>query len=224
MSSQETIKIGNFHVLFCRNPRAKHILLKQNQQGEIVLTCPKFCPKMLAVAFAKKQLPWIRAHIQYGPMPHAFEPGETITIVGKKYKLKRGKQTQEEGGVLSLSGEAEFFHRRVCSYGQKKLLPYVQKRVADLTAQMGIKPGRITLRNTSSRWGSCSSTKNLSFCWKIAFAPVEVIDYLVAHEVAHLKQMNHSVRFWSLVDELTPHRRVAEKWLKKNGRALQMIK
>ena len=103
------------------------------------------------------------------------------------------------------------------------LLPFIQNEVSMLTKQLNVHAGRITLRNTSSRWGSCSGTRNLSFCWKIAFAPLYVIQYLVAHEVAHLVHMNHGDSFWLLVDHLTPHRKEAEKWLKIHGRDLQGI-
>ena len=224
MSSGEIIEIENFKVCLVKSTRAKHILLKQNSKGEIVLTCPRFCPKMMAIRFAKSQIPWIRAHVQYGPKEKVFKPDEKISIVGTEYCLKQGKRTEVKDGVLFISGEEAFFHRRVCSYAQKMLLPYLQNSIYKLTKKLGIKNGRITLRNTSSRWGSCSSTHNLSFCWKIAFAPKEVIDYLIAHEVAHLVHMNHSRRFWDQVDALTNQRVFAEKWLKKNGHSLQSIK
>ena len=107
---------------------------------------------------------------------------------------------------------------------QKELLRYIQTQVASLTHQLNVKVARITLRNTSSRWGSCSSARNLSFCWKIAFAPLEVIDYLIAHEVAHLVHMNHGTKFWTLVHTLTDKCEIAERWLKKNGSQLQRIR
>jgi len=224
MSSVEELDIAGFRVLFSKSQRAKHILLKQNQHGEIVLTCPKYCPKIMAVAFAKKQVAWIRAHVQHGPKVKVFVPNEEITIVGQPYRLIHGEHTEEKPGCLTLSGDLTFFHRRVCSFAQKKLLSYIQNEVSRLTKKINVTAHRITLRNTSSRWGSCSSTKNLSFCWKIAFAPKEVIDYLIAHEVAHLAEMNHSDRFWAVVDELTDTRKVGDKWLKQNGRMLQGIK
>ena len=224
MSRDEIIPIEDFEVRLVKSVRAKHILLKQNAKGEIILTCPRFCPKMMAIRFAKTQVPWIRAHILCGPKERVFKPDDKVSILGKEYVLQQGHPMGPKGGVLMISGDISFFHRRVCSYAQKILLTYLQKKVAELTKTLGIKGGRITLRNTSSRWGSCSSTRNLSFCWKIAFAPKEVVDYLVAHEVAHLVHMNHSPKFWALVDTLTDHCVFAEKWLKKNGRELQSIR
>lgn len=224
MSSDEFICIAGVKVRLAKSIRAKHILLKQNTKGEIILTRPRFCPKIMAIAFAKGQGAWIKAHAKYGPKEKVFAPDETVAILGQKYVLKRGKMTEAVGGVLRISGSSEFFHRRVCSYAQKVLLPYVQQRTSVLAKKLGVKIGRITLRNTSSRWGSCSSSHNLSFCWKIAFAPVDVVDYLIAHEVAHLVQMNHSPKFWAVVDSLVDCRKSAEKWLKMNGHKLQGIK
>ncbi len=224
MSSQEQIKIGSFKVFVVKSKRAKSVFLKQNTKGEIILTCPRFCPKMFAIRFAEGQIPWIRAHVQHGPKETVFHPGDTVTILGKSYILQHGTTTKITGKKLFISGDSEFFHRRVCSYAQKELLPYIREKVQYFAQKLDVKPGRITLRNTSSRWGSCSSTRNLSFCWKIAFAPKNVVDYLIAHEISHLIQMNHSNKFWTVVDGITNTRRPAEKWLKENGRFLQSIR
>ena len=224
MSSNEIVQIGDFEVYLVKSARAKHIFLKQNHKGQIVLTCPRFCPKMLAVSFAKTQIPWIKAHVQYAPHETVFELDTRINLLGQEYVIKQGRATELKEGILFVSGSPEFCHRRVCSYAQKVLLDYIQKQTAVLTKQLNVKMGRITLRNTSSRWGSCSSAHNLSFCWKIAFAPVEVVDYLVAHEVAHMVHMDHSAKFWALVDKLTDKRVFAENWLKKYGRRLQGIR
>lgn len=224
MSRDEMIRIADFDIRLVKSPRAKHIFLKQNGKGEILLTCPRFCPKMMAVTFAKSQIPWIRAHIQYGPSERVFKPEETVMLLGKEYLLKTGHFTELKDKNLFISGDVEFFHRRVCSYAKKILLDYIQNQVSLLVSSLHVKVGRITLRNTSSRWGSCSSSHNLSFCWKIAFAPQEVVEYLVAHEVAHLIHMNHGTQFWALVDHLTNKRMMAERWLKKNGRQLQSIR
>ena len=85
------------------------------------------------------------------------------------------------------------------------------------------KPRKITLRNTSTRWGSCSSLKDLNFCWKLAFSPLFVIDYIVAHEVSHLIEMNHSQAFWTTVAKLNVQQAEAQIWLRKHGQELQSI-
>jgi predicted metal-dependent hydrolase len=87
-------------------------------------------------------------------------------------------------------------------------------------ARLGVPFGRLTLRDTRSRWGSCSSTGALSFSWRLILAPAEVLDYLAAHEVAHLKEMNHSPAFWRVLRDLCPATDSAEAWLKRNGTGL----
>jgi len=217
------IKINDIPILIQKSVRAKRIALKQQISGTLVLVVPKYCPVWMATAFAKSQKAWIMAHAAHPPKRTTFSPGMVIEIVGQPLTLAQGKPSHIQDGTLYLSGDLEFFHRRTCDYAKKMLLPFIQQEVTKLTQILGVSAKHITLRNTSSRWGSCSNTHNLSFCWKIAFAPLYVIQYLVAHEVAHLVHMNHSPAFWAVVDDLTPHRKVAEKWLKTNSRDLQGI-
>jgi len=224
MSSPEAIKIADFQIYPRRSRRARHILLRQNTKGQIILTYPWLCPKIVAVSFAKTQLAWIRAHVQYAPKETVFHIGDTVCLLGKNYTICAGTYGHIEGEKLFVSGNADFCHRRVCSLAQKMLLEYLQQKAQFFSQQLNQSFKRITLRNTSSRWGSCSSRQTLSFCWKIAFAPSDVIDYLVAHEVAHLKEMNHGQKFWATVDLLVNHRKSAEKWLKTHGPVLQAIR
>jgi len=217
------IKINEINVLIQKSTRAKRIALKQQRSGEIVLIVPKYCPVWMATTFAKSQKAWIVAHATHPPKQISFAPGMIVEIVGQQLTLAQGKPSRIQDGFLYLSGDIDFFHRRTCDYAKKMLLPFIKQEVDRLTQIVKVKANHITLRNTSSRWGSCSSSHNLSFCWKIAFAPIYVIQYLAAHEVAHLVHMNHSSAFWDLVDTLTPHRKIAEKWLKINSRDLQGI-
>ena len=224
MSSPEVIQLADFKIRLSRNRRARHILLRQNTKGEIILTYPWLCPKIVAISFAKTQLAWIRAHVQHAPQEIIFKLGDSLSVLGKNYIIQQGAYGHIQGDTLFIAGDADFCHRRVCSLAQKLLLSHIQQKASQLSEQLGVKIKRITLRNTSSRWGSCSSRKTLSFCWKIAFAPLEVVDYLIAHEVAHLKHMNHSPKFWETVDLLVENRKSAERWLKTNGRQLQSIR
>ena len=96
-------------------------------------------------------------------------------------------------------------------------LEYIPKRVEYFANQMGVNYGRITIRNQKTRWGSCSGKGNLNFNCFLMFAPPEVIDYVVVHELCHLKEMNHSKAFWNEVEKVLPDYRTQEKWLKKEG-------
>ena len=96
----------------------------------------------------------------------------------------------------------------------------IPARAAYYAPLIGVTYGRITIRNQTSRWGSCSSKGNLNFNWRLIFAPEEVVDYIVVHELAHRKEMNHSRAFYNVVASVLPDYKVQEKWLKENGEKL----
>lgn len=99
---------------------------------------------------------------------------------------------------------------------------YVPKRAAYYAAFLGVSYDRIRIAGQKTRWGSCSSNKTLSFNWKLMLAPPKVLDYVVVHEVCHLREMNHSPRFWALVESLMPDYKQQRKWLKDNGHTLEL--
>ena len=101
-----------------------------------------------------------------------------------------------------------------------KALQVIPPRVCQLAARMGVTYGRITIRNQQGRWGSCSSTGNLNFNCLLMLAPAEVLDYVIVHELAHRKEMNHSSAFWAQVEAVLPDYRQREKWLKTQGKVL----
>jgi predicted metal-dependent hydrolase len=107
--------------------------------------------------------------------------------------------------------------RRVRDFLEREAKRDLQAAVARHTAALGIPARRITVRDTRSRWGSCSAKGYLNFSWRLILAPPFVLDYLAAHEVAHLKEMNHSPRFWREVHALCPRTEEAERWLKRHG-------
>ncbi|MGN1063532.1 MAG: M48 family metallopeptidase, partial [Alphaproteobacteria bacterium] len=110
---------------------------------------------------------------------------------------------------------------RVRDFIKRTAYEYIQAKALKMAAELGKCPTKITLRDTSSRWGSCSSDKHLSFCWKLALAPDYVLDYIIAHEVSHLCEMNHSPSFWATVGRLNVRQADAQIWLRKNGTELQ---
>jgi hypothetical protein len=98
---------------------------------------------------------------------------------------------------------------------------YFLKEVTKVAESIGVKFNNISIKDTSSRWGSCSSKKNLNFSFRLMFAPKKVFEYIVVHEVCHLKEMNHSKRFWHLVESVMPDYRIYDVWLKENGHLLK---
>ena len=122
--------------------------------------------------------------------------------------------------MIAVAGDAAHVSRRVKDFLRKLALEDIEKAVRRHTATLGISARKITIRDTTSRWGSCSSQRDLSFSWRLILAPSPVLDYLAAHEVAHLREMNHSHRFWALTHKLCPHTEEAEGWLKRHGASL----
>lgn len=123
-------------------------------------------------------------------------------------------------GIIIVPGEAEFLARRVREWLKRRAREEIVPRAEQKASEIGKRLKKISLRDTSSRWGSCSHDGNLSFSWRLIFAPAEVLDYLVCHEVAHLAHHNHGPAFWAAVRRLCPDYEKAQNWLKQHGRRL----
>jgi predicted metal-dependent hydrolase len=140
---------------------------------------------------------------------------------------RRGTVTvgRKEDGTpaLFVHGEREHLPRRLADFLKKQAKKDIEALVMKHTDAINKRAKTIRFRDTSSRWGSCTSDGKLSFSWRIMMAPKPIINYLVAHEVAHLKQMNHGPKFWKLCEELCPDTERCKDWLKRNGNALQAI-
>lgn len=217
--TEENIKINIKRVKGCRYMR-----LKIDRNGQPVLSLPYWIPKKIGLMWAQKQRLWIQKNTF---IPIKFHEGQKILFLGNEVIIQHSEKptrTHVDEGILLVSGDKNFLPRRVADFIKREFMIYLYSKIAEKENILKVKHGRITLRDTSTRWGSCSSNKTLSFCWRLAMAPEFVIDYLIAHEVAHLKHMNHSSTFWKTVAELTPHTYQAKKWLKQNGTTLPILK
>ena len=128
-----------------------------------------------------------------------------------------------EDGEINVTGDIKYLSRRLSDWLKKQAQIRIKTLVYQKAKQIKRVPSRITIRDTRTRWGSCSSKGRLSFSWRLIFAPPEILDYVVAHEVAHLVHMNHSSKFWNTVDRLTENAKSGRAWLNGNGSALQRI-
>jgi predicted metal-dependent hydrolase len=126
----------------------------------------------------------------------------------------------EDGPLICVAGERPHVPRRVADFLKREARRDIEAAVARHARAIGVAPKRIAVRDTTSRWGSCSSTGRLSFSWRLILAPRFVLDYLAAHEVAHMTHMNHSPKFWALVHRVYPDTDRAEAWLKAHGATL----
>ena len=219
-----------FEIMVRRHPRARRYTLRVRERDRIVvMTIPPRGSLRQARDFAERSADWIAARVKKIPQSVPFADGAAIPVRGVPHVVAhrpraRGIVWTEVDGdgaaLLCVAGGAQHLARRVRDFLKreaKRDLTDATKRHA-LALDVAIQ--KIGVRDTASRWGSCSSDGALSYSWRLIFAPTFVLDYLAAHEVAHCRELNHSARFWRIVDQLTPERRRAEAWLKAHGNSL----
>ena len=226
------VQLGDraIEVALRRRDSARRMTLRvSSATGDVVLTLPPNAAVSAARTFLESHTGWIAQRLSRLPDRVTFQPGAMIPLRGTPHRIVhwsrvRGatRVTQDEAGepVIALCGEESTAAGRVRRYLALEAERDLREAVGRHTAALGVTARRLTLRDTRSRWGSCSSAGALSFSWRLILAPPFVLDYLAAHEVAHLREMNHSHRFWRLVRGLCPRTDEAEAWLNRHGSAL----
>lgn len=199
---------------------------------DVILTMPARGSLSEASSFAARHAAWIGAKLRRLPEKIPFLPGAVIPLRGIPHEIAHCPESRsgvwiEPGAaragvtpLICVSAGISFVPRRVHEYLIGEAKRDIELSVACHTRKLGVAARKITLRDTTSRWGSCSAAGTLSFSWRLILAPSFVLDYLAAHETAHLLHMNHSARFWSTVARLSPDVARAEAWLKANGSGL----
>jgi predicted metal-dependent hydrolase len=193
---------------------------------EVVLTMPPRGSVREAKEFAQKHGGWIAARLKRLPEAAPFAHGVEVPLRGEPHCIvhrrgERGTVWIETDGsgrrVLCVAGEPPHVDRRISDFLKREAQRDLDAASRGYAAQLGVPIKRICVRDQSSRWGSCSNTGVLSFSWRLILAPPFVLDYLAAHEVSHLVELNHSPRFWRLVKRLYPQVERAKVWLDANG-------
>jgi predicted metal-dependent hydrolase len=208
------------------NPRARRMIVKVNPAtGEVSVTAPTRRGLSAALDFARGEKDWIAGQLAKAPGLVLLGEGAVVPFRGEMHAIRAAIRGPApvwiEDGAIWVRGAAEHAPRRIQDFLKREARKLFEARALDHAARLGVKPARVTVRDTVSRWGSCSSARSLSFSWRLIMAPDFVLDYVVAHEVAHLKEMNHSPRFWAQVRNLVPDLDAPQDWLKTNGRELQ---
>jgi predicted metal-dependent hydrolase len=208
-------------LLVTRNPRARRISIRLDGVGAVRLVLPKRTPLRHGLDFAEGKADWIVGHLDSLPALVPFEPGAVVPVLGVEHVI-RHRATARRGvwraeGVIWVSGEAPHLARRVRDFLKAEARREISARAHAKAMIVGRPVRRITLRDTTSRWGSCGADGNLSFSWRLILAPETVLDYVVAHEIAHLKEMNHGRRFWALVARLNGDVGRPRRWLRDRG-------
>jgi predicted metal-dependent hydrolase len=209
-----------------RHRQARRYTLRiHSATREVLLTMPPRGNLKEAREFAEKHGGWIASRLGRLPKPAPFVHGTVLPLRGVEHRIvhRRGRGTvwieigDDGSRSLCVAGDDAHIARRIHDFLKREAksdLDAASRRAAE---RLGVKVRRVSIRDQSSRWGSCSSTGVLSYSWRLVLAPPFVLDYLAAHEVAHLIEMNHSRRFWRLVDRLCPHVTRAKTWLEVHG-------
>jgi hypothetical protein len=210
--------------------RARRISLRvARRQRAVELVVPKGLPLACGLAFLERQRDWLARRLAEIPSPVPFAHGVTIPFRGEPHLVvhvpqRRGNVWRETGpgasARLCVAGDVRHLPRRLTDWLKNAARRELLQACRHHAQAMGVSFRRLSVRDQTSRWGSCSASGTLSFSWRLVLAPPFVLDYLAAHEVAHLRHMNHSPAFWRLVHRHCPHAEAAEAWLKREGHTL----
>lgn len=211
-------------VRLVRNRRARRFTLRMDPKSDgAVLSFPPGVPNSEVHLFLDRHREWLRRALSRRPEIVAVDVGAQVPIDGTPTLIvgRRGRRRppflEDNSIVLQGAGAAG---PRVAAWMKLRARDRLQPAAEMYARQLGVSVARIAFRDTRSRWGSCSTSGALSFSWRLAMAPVTVQEYVAAHEAAHLVEMNHSPRFWALVQGLIPDWRASRDWLRTHGRAL----
>lgn len=190
--------------------------------GVATMTVPPRMPLAEAADFARRHRGWLEARM--GAMPDAvpFADGMALPYRGRSLRVARrdGRGVRLSGETVEVGGAAEALPGALERWLKGQARTRLRARSEAHAATLGTRFARIAIRDTRSRWGSCSSSGTLSYSWRVILAPDPVLDYLAAHEVSHLREMNHSARFWAHVEILCPGYREWQHWLREHGPGL----
>jgi len=206
--------------------RARRFTLRLDPAGDgALLTLPPGVPPTEARMFLLRQSDWLTRALARAPGRIAVAAGTRLPVAGDEVEVclfdgpRRAPRLEE--GRLILSGPAGLQPGpRIAAFLKTRARDALVPAAQHYASQLGRAPRGVALRDTRTRWGSCSATGRLSFSWRLAMAPPEVLDYVAAHAAAHLVEMNHGPRYWALVERLLPDYRTHRSWLKREGRRL----
>ena len=223
--AEVTLEAAGAVVHLRRSARARRLSLRVGRSdGRVTLSIPARLPLDEARAFVDAQAGWIARQRAAVPPPRVVRVGGTVPVGGRDLAVVEGpgRSARLVGGVVAVPDDARA-GPRVAALLRTLARDRLAEAVDRHAGLLGRAPTRIRLRDARSRWGSCSSRGELMFSWRLAMAPPEVLDYVAAHEVAHLAHMDHSARFWAQVAALMPDYAERRGWLRANGAALHAV-
>ncbi|MBU0578835.1 M48 family metallopeptidase [Patescibacteria group bacterium] len=212
------------------HPRSRSIKIRIQPNGEVVVVTPKFISKKKINNFVIQSEVWINKQLAKLKQKQDFyETKNELMIFGKKYQKeiifssidKIGIKIHQNKVLINpIENSAEKIASEISRFLKFTIERYIIPRTHQLSGKMNLKFNRITLRQQKTRWGSCSNQKNLNFNWRLVHCSPNIIDYVIIHELAHLKHMDHSHKFWTLVKSFDQEYLKHRGWLKRNGLTL----
>jgi hypothetical protein len=223
-----TLPSGTARVEWRRNARARRVSLRIDpSDGAIVVTLPLRASRRAGMALLMGHVDWVTRRIAALPAPVTLVDGAQVSIGGIPHHIRHHPDRRGGAwlgdGELHVTGRPEFLPRRVIDFLRAEAGRRLSTLVRAKADQAGLTATRITIKDTTSRWGSCAPDGALAFSWRLVMAPEFVQDYVTAHEVAHLRHMNHGPAFWHLVSSLTAHTPRAMTWLNHEGPRLLRV-
>lgn len=216
--------MSDFSYQIKRSARVSSIRISIAADGKVVVSAPKLIPEFVINKFVDAQAAWVVTNLAKVERRQSKLKADELIIFDQKYTIVINNEANEMGVqvkgdkllVNNLSSKTESkINKQIEEFLKKTALKYIVTRTQILAKQMQVSYKQLTLREQSSRWGSCSSRGNLNFNWRLVHYPPAVIDYVIIHELAHRLELNHSARFWAIVRQHDPEYQLHKATLRK---------
>ena len=208
--------------------RARRLSLRVSKlDGRVTLTVPQGASRREALQFAETRADWIRQHLADTAPEQRPDIGATVPFLGRPHQIVAAPQRSvrlDGDQIIVPSGDTRQTGIRLEAFMKREARDRLARASDRYAEHVERSFGRLTLRDTRSRWGSCSSEGNLMYSWRLVMAPEEVLEYVAAHEVAHLVHMDHSPAFWAQVEAIFPNYSTPRNWLRDQGTHLHRIR
>ena len=226
-SVAETVELphGPTPVVWRRSTRARRVSLRIDPRAAtVVVTLPAKAARSAGLRLLTDNAGWVGSKLAALPPAMAFADGAAIPVGGELHRIRHRPDSHGgawmEGGEIHVAGNPTFLARRVTDLLRAEARRRLAALVTDVADQTGLRPAKLAIRDTRSRWGSCTADGTVMFNWRLVMAPPSVQHYVVVHELAHLRHMNHGPQFWGLVASGARDMATSIAWLKRNGSAL----
>lgn len=207
------------------NHRARRLIVKVDPvKGRVIVTAPSRRALPEAIDFARTRAPWIARELGACATGRPFAAGEIFPFRGAPLQIEASGRSRDgikiNGDKILVGGDPRHLNRRLTEWLKKEARGVLTERVDHYAARLSRRRGPISIRDTRSRWGSCARDGAMSFSWRLILAPPEILEYVAAHECAHLVHLNHSPAYWRTLMSLDVDARAARAWFNAHGQAL----